>query len=589
MDERVTEDLVADTGMVTEDGARVGAAWARDASERSDFQHRPRVFPPALSKWRKALVEALARRASVGDREEVTARLRAALDDGLVRLRDILRVHEVLEEKAEVVVAGGDAERTVMLILDRIGVFRELERDLAAVGAAASLDELLPASLRAPLRRHLPVLEARRCHEQGPECGSCEVRDMCRHARCAAVQAARRSAAPTVVDLFSGAGGVSEGFVNAGFRVLAALDQNEVALRTYRFNHPSVPDDRVLARDIRETPPAMIASMLDHEPVDVLIGAPPCQGFSQVGFRSKPGPTGYKVAEDARNYLFEHVVRAADVLNPRLLLLENVPGMESARRESVSFLDMAAAMLNEHGFRTAIWRLNSSAFGVPQSRQRCFLIATRGRLLPPAPPQEYQELGRGSHDIDALPPVTLDEAIFDLPPRQAGQGEAIALWDPTRGVEDPRARRYLRKFRLLRTSRVLYNHAVRYHNDRDLELYALLQPGEDSVHALERYQRSDLMRYRSDVFDDKYSRLRGDKSCRTIVSHLAKDGNGYIHPTQVRSITVREAARVQSFRDDYAFCGSPSDQWIQVGNAVPPLLAQAIARSFLNTLRRDQR
>lgn len=96
------------------------------------------------------------------------------------------------------------------------------------------------------------------------------------------------------------------------------------------------------------------------------------------------------------------------------------------------------------------------------------------------------------------------------------------------------------------------------------------------------------MRYRADVFDDKYARLRGHCPCRTIVADLAKDGNGYIHPSQARSISFREAARVQSFRDDYVFCGSPSDQWVHLGNAVPPVLAAAIARSFLAALGKER-
>jgi DNA (cytosine-5)-methyltransferase 1 len=133
----------------------------------------------------------------------------------------------------------------------------------------------------------------------------------------------------------------------------------------------------------------------------------------------------------------------------------------------------------------------------------------------------------------------------------------------------------------------LYQHTVRYHNPSDLELYSLLRPGEDSIHILEQHGRSDLMRYRRDVFDDKYARLRTDRPCKTIVAHLAKDGNGYIHPTQVRSLSFRECARLQSFHDGYLFCGSPSDQWVQLGNAVPPVLAGSIARSFRRTLERS--
>ena len=208
--------------------------------------------------------------------------------------------------------------------------------------------------------------------------------------------------------------------------------------------------------------------------------------------------------------------------------------------------------------------------------------------MPVQPTAEYQDTRRPEHDHDALPPLTLSEAIFDLPRAGRRRGR-LRSTDGSRPdpAGDPRFRRYLTKFGIFRPSRLLYQHTVRYHNPRDLELYAMLRPGEDSIHALERHGRGDLMRYRRDVFDDKYARLRGDRPCKTIVAHLAKDGNGYIHPTQVRSISLREAARVQSFHDGYIFCGSPSDQWIQLGNAVPPVLAEAIARSFRRALERS--
>jgi DNA (cytosine-5)-methyltransferase 1 len=273
------------------------------------------------------------------------------------------------------------------------------------------------------------------------------------------------------------------------------------------------------------------------------------------------------------------MIEAAAVLRPRLFLMENVPGMKSALHGDLSFLDAASVALKKQGYETAIWRLNAAAVGVPQDRVRYFLVAARGAPLPQRPPEAYRDTLARDFDADALPPVTLDEAVFDLPPREADGGHVVEPW-PSGYTITPKHRRYLTKFALLSSSRLLYNHTVRYHNERDLELYALLRPGEDSVHALERHGREDLMRYRSDVFDDKYARLRADRPCKTIVAHLAKDGNGYIHPSQARSLSFREAARVQSFRDDYVFCGSPSDQWVQLGNAVPPVLAEAIARSF---------
>jgi DNA (cytosine-5)-methyltransferase 1 len=268
--------------------------------------------------------------------------------------------------------------------------------------------------------------------------------------------------------------------------------------------------------------------------------------------------------------------------------MENVPGMHSVKRENLSFLETAAKLLQDGGgYRTEIWRLNASAFGVPQDRIRCFLVASRLKIMPARPTEEYQDTRRQDIDIEALPAVPLLEAIFDLPPRAAGAGVSVEGWQPQDRAKDSLFRRYLTKFGIVCPSTVLYQHTVRYNNARDLELYAVLRPGEDSIHAVEQHRRADLMRYRRDVFDDKYARLRGDRPCKTIVAHLTKDGNGYIHPTQVRSLSLREGARVQSFDDGFVFCGSPSDQWIQLGNAVPPVLGEAIARSFSHALERS--
>src|SRR5262249_34541100 len=152
-------------------------------------------------------------------------------------------------------------------------------------------------------------------------------------------------------------------------------EMDELAARTYRLNHPGVPDDRVIVQDIRALPRGTLRRLAGRRALDVLAGAPPCQGFSMVGFRSKRTRTGYRPDADARNFLFEAMVAAALELRPRLFLMENVPGMQSVKREDLSFLETAARMLQEGGgYRTEIWRLNASAFGVPQDRIRCFLV-----------------------------------------------------------------------------------------------------------------------------------------------------------------------------------------------------------------------
>lgn len=483
------------------------------------------------------------------------------------------------------------ADTHVGRVLSRLGPYRELGLNLQGQDhkqLQRTLTDLVPPSLRYSL--HVNLVEHGRevCKALKPLCDRCDLRPFCRYYREQETVRVAVSEAPTVVDLFCGAGGSSEGFTRAGFRVLGALDADELALRTYRLNHPAVEDWRVLCQDIRTVPKGTFKKLVGRGTLDVLAGSPPCQGFSTAGFRSKKTLTGYRPNDDERNFLSEWMVAAALELKPKLFLMENVPGMQSVKREDTTFLDAVAKRLEtEGGYRTEVWRLNSAAFGVPQDRIRCFLVASRLSLMPSRPAQEYQDIRRPESDLDALPPVNLSEAIFDLPPVAAGAGKSVDCWPGHETATDPRYRRYLSKFNILRPSRILLQHTVRYHNARDLELYGILRPGEDSVHAVEVHDRADLMRYRLDAFDDKYARLRGDRPCKTIVAHLAKDGNGYIHPTQVRSISFREAARVQSFHDAYAFCGSPSDQWVQLGNAVPPVLAEAIAKSLRRTLERS--
>jgi len=484
-------------------------------------------------------------------------------------------------------------------LLARIAPFRGLGLDLTGMDhkkLQTVLRDLVPPSLRHSLHVNLLCHGREVCKSMKPRCDACELSSFCEHARQEKALEASRSEGPTVIDLFCGAGGMSLGFSSQDFRPLMAVDSDPQACRTFALNHPGLPEEDVVCADIRELPVKEIARRAGKRSLDVLVGSPPCQGFSLAGMRSKLSHRarktlrGYQISSDERNYLFEYMIGAALELRPRLFLMENVPGMDSRRKGGPSFMKLAERSLQESGFVTAIWKLDAASYGVPQHRMRNFLVASSLGTLPAKPETEFQERTTRNFDPDALPPLTLDSAVFDLPEREAGSGDIVTWFDGTVDPEDRRYRFFLtnRRFPVKREERLLYNHRSRYNNERDLELYSLLEPGEDSVHAIERHGRRDLMRYRTDVFDDKYARLRPDRPSKTIVSHLAKDGNSYIHPSQTRSITVREAARIQSFPDGFVFCGAPSDQWVQVGNSVPPALAAAIARSFRTFLDRNQ-
>jgi len=364
--------------------------------------------------------------------EEPSESVRAKLDDGISYLREVARIAALLYDSAiaiakrPVSAVTPHAER----VLTRLGIYRELGLSLQRLDGAerrALLMELIPPNLRKSILSSLTAHGKNICGVTNLACDRCDLRNFCSTYRRDQICRIGKVECPAVIDLFSGAGGLSEGFIRAGFRVLLALDNDPVALRTYWLNHPTVPYERILCRDIRTLRRGELRKVLKGNRIDVLAGAPPCQGFSHAGFRSKVTRTGYRLSGDDRNFLYEHMVGAALELRPRMFLMENVPGMLSARKEGLSFLEAAAHMLEERGnFQTAIWRMNAAAYGVPQDRIRYFLVASATGNLPAIPTEEYQDMHRQDFDVDALPPVTLDEGIFDLPSRRAGEGFAVS-------------------------------------------------------------------------------------------------------------------------------------------------------------------
>jgi DNA (cytosine-5)-methyltransferase 1 len=484
----------------------------------------------------------------------------------------------------------------VQRVLGRLGIFREFGLNITRKGEKqrqAILEDLIPPALRYALHVNLIAHGQKICRAAPakPKCDDCALKQFCTTYREARVRTAEQSNQPTVVDLFCGAGGLSEGFHRAGFRTVLAVDQNPVAIRSYRLNHPEVPEDRVLCEDLRDfnADAKRLRKVLGRQRVDVLIGGPPCQGFSRAGWRSRGNGQRFSPSDDDRNHLYAELINLLDQLNPKVVLMENVPGIGEVRfPDGSTFQDVTEEAMRKLGYSPTTWTLNAAHHGVPQLRFRRVIVGTRLSKKPltePAP--QYRATSnqfRYANQQDGLfgdldPAITLMEAIGDLEPLGPDGGSWVARRERPR-----KPSRYLERNAISHPQGLMFSHVTRFQNEKDLDRFANLEPGETYMDLIRK--RPDLENYRTDAFDDKYYRLAPDRPSKTIVAHLRKDGNSFIHPTQVRSLSVREAARLQSFSDEYIFTGSRGDQFQQIGNAVPPLMARAMADVIIEHFRK---
>lgn len=477
-------------------------------------------------------------------------------------------------------------------ILTRTGLLAPLAETLEGLEhrkAQQVIAPLIPPDIAYTLHVNMVAHGQEICRERNPRCHQCEIRKFCKQYRIAQVkQASRRRR--TLVDLFCGAGGLSLGFEEEGFKVLLAVDNDPAAMRTYRLNHTKVPVASVLEKDITLLPDEEIRRLVTEE-VDVLVAGVPCQGFSRVGYRTKPDlmkEKQYSPENDAKNRLFLEVVRVADILQPRIILLENVPDMGKARVKEGEMVAEVVHLLDQRlpDYVSTTISLDASRYGVPQRRRRLFFLAFKRTSLPEV--KEALERIRDEIWNDASLPLSLAKGIDGLPSLAQGEGEQIAVMSEGTEGNGNFYTNFVRG-----RGKVLYNHQARPHNKDDKKIVQALEEGENYVRLLRR--RPDVIEgrthkvYSRKNFPDKFYRMRAGEPARTIPAHLARDGNSFILPSQDRSLTVREAARLQSFPDDWIFTGSRFAQFTQVGNAVPPLLARIIARVFKELLEEDGR
>lgn len=457
--------------------------------------------------------------------------------------------------------------------LQRTGLLTALGADLGGLDqkqVQLKVMDALPPSMRGTFHVNAVHHGQRWCTGTRPRCADCPLQLLCATGREALRDHNRATERPTLVDMFCGAGGLSEGFRRAGYRTVLAVDANPWAMRTYRLNHPEVDSGAMLCRDIRgfRDEANEIRCIIGDTQIDVLVGGPPCQGFSRAGLRSKATRDGKRASADERNHLYRELVDLLEVLTPRAVVLENVPGMgEVTYEDGTTFVDAARDAMRAAGYVTTTWLLNAAAYGVPQERVRRIIVGVRGAPAPDQPPPPQHDAPTQQHRVDSTvtgmdlpPPRTLIDALGDLPSLTAGSGVNVCATG----------------------DRLLTAHVARPNNPADLNRYAELREGESYRSLVIR--RPDLRCYSTDNFADKYYRMPAGRPARTIVAHLEKDGNGFVHPHQTRSITPREAARLQSFDDGYLFSGPLSQVYRQIGNAVPPRLAEAIGRHLLHHL-----
>jgi DNA (cytosine-5)-methyltransferase 1 len=376
---------------------------------------------------------------------------------------------------------------------------------------------------------------------------------------------------PTALDLFAGAGGFSLGFHWAGWQTAVAIDHDPVTVETLQANFSHL-GTVALLRDLGNLPPKKLETELrqlnlEHD-FDAIIGGPPCQGWSRVGrgkLRSLNTKSGRQRDSDPRNHLYENFLRTIDHFRPKVAVMENVPGMLSHNGKNVA--ELVAASMRALGFVTTWALLDATDYGVPQIRKRLFFVGVRKDLgvefqFPPT---------AGPNGRRLYPLATVKDAIGDLPIVRNGSRKWIRPYAERQGIS-----KFAQRMRSQADRATVFDHVCRTHNDDDLEAFRLMKEG-----GLYRDLPARLKRYRDDIFDDKYKKLYWDRPSWCVTAHLSKDCYTHIHPSQARTISVREAARLQSFPDSFYFGGSMGNKFQMIGNAVPPLLAERIGEAVI--------
>ena len=369
-----------------------------------------------------------------------------------------------------------------------------------------------------------------------------------------------------LVDLFAGCGGLSTGMEQAGFTPWFVNEIVPTFCNTYKCNH-KLPDSHYYVGDINQLNKDIAKFQDILSDISIVCGGPPCQGFSTANRQ--------RIIDDPRNNLYKAYLQFLSVVRPKFFVMENVRGMANKIEEIKQ--NFREYLGEEYQFDAAV--LQAQDFGVPQNRKRLIMIGNRMGINPEEIFAEIEKQKR--------PAFVLKDALEGLPKLQARAEKGRSdIENSLSGFSvcdfDYPKTDFYRFINGDRSLDKLYNHKNRYNNPRDIEIFSRLPQGGDSLHP----SIADIMPYsrRNHIFKDKYFKLEESKVCKTITSHMKYDCNMYIHPWQARGLSPREAARIQTFPDDYVLTGPQNSWYAQVGNAVPVKLAKAIGDAIMKFL-----
>ncbi len=361
-----------------------------------------------------------------------------------------------------------------------------------------------------------------------------------------------------VIDLFAGVGGFSNGFRKAGYNVILANEIDQSIAESYSKNHPNT---KMINDDIKNLLPYVKGL---KGKVDVIIGGPPCQGFSMAGARIRTNKSS-EFLDDPRNYLFRHYFAIVQEVEPKFFVMENVPGMLSMSEGKI-IQEIERLFSDEKNFMNGKYYLykkvlNASEYGVPQERNRLIIFGSKKKLNFD---ELFNDVKKEMIESGEIVNHTIEDAISDLNWLESGEGAFEQDYQNAPMSQYQKDRR--------KNCTKLFNHIATNHNEKAISRIKELQPGG---------RRLDLKEGKNikSVHSGAYGRMRWNEQSKTIITRFDTPSSGvYIHPERHRTLTPREAARIQSFDDDFIFYGNKSSVIKQIGNAVPPLLSYYLAK-----------